>query len=312
MRSRKTLRIGRLDRAQAEVLGVGHAQAPEIAALPEPQGAAHRRDSRADRRHRSRLRRQQQARVGDGAAHRPDHRDRRPAEPTPLDGHEAGRRPEADDAVDRRGNAQRSAGVGARAHRQHVGRERHGRAARRAAGIERGIERIAGGAPHDVAGVGAGAELRHVGLGRDDRAGRAHARDHGVVVLGHEVAIQRRAVGRQQPAGLVEVLDAGRQPVQRPSRSPCSTAFSAAFASLRARSKHVPATALTAGLIARCARCTLRAARPARFPSCRCGGAARRRRATGVCRLGSSGAPSDWRCASLHAPHAAPKAGAGA
>ena len=77
-------------------------------------------------------------------------------------------------------------------------RQRGGRAARRAAGIEVRIERIAGGAPHRVARVGAGAHLGHVGLARDDGAGRAQPRHQHVVLRGHVAAVDRRAVGGQQ------------------------------------------------------------------------------------------------------------------
>ena len=113
------------------------------------------------------------------------------------------------------GIAQAAAGVGAGADRQHVGGQRHGRAAGRAAGVEHRIERIARRAPHRVAAVRARAEFRHVGLADDDGAGGAHAADHDVVVGRHEVAIERRAVGGEKVLGLLEVLDAGRQAVQQ-------------------------------------------------------------------------------------------------
>src|SRR5262245_19637416 len=52
------------------------------------------------------------------------------------------------------------------------------------------------------------------GLAENDRARLAYKRDHGRIVCGHVAAVERRAVGRQQPCGLVEVLDASRQAVQ--------------------------------------------------------------------------------------------------
>ena len=178
--------------------------------------ASRRAGRSADRSRPCRLRREQQARVGDRAAHRPDHRDRRPAE----------RRAAPPARVPATGGSRRR-----RISRPGCAANRRcpspcTRAACRSASataeppdeppaLSVGIERIAGRAPHGIAGVGAGTELRHVGLADDDGAGRAHARDHGGVALRHEVAIERRAVGRQQPPGLVQVLDAGRQAVQQ-------------------------------------------------------------------------------------------------
>ena len=165
---RKTRADVGIDRADAEVLRPADAQAGQV-----------------DRRHRPRTR-QRVERVAtagrarssptiaassrqvsaDAAAHRPEHRDRRPAQQPRVIGHQAGRGPEADHAAQRGRNAQRAAGVGAGAQRQHVARQRRRRAARRAAGIELGVEGVAGGAPHRVAGVGARAHVGHVGLGR--------------------------------------------------------------------------------------------------------------------------------------------------
>ena len=104
--------------------------------------------------------------------------------------HQPWRRSQADHAAVGRRDAQRAARVGAGADREHVARQRHRRAARRSSGVERRVERIAGGAPDRVARVGAGAEFGHVGLGDDDGAGLAHVRHHGAVVGSHMIAIE--------------------------------------------------------------------------------------------------------------------------
>ena len=164
------------------------------------------------------LRPQQQPRVRDRAAHRPEHRERRPAEGAPLAWHQARRRPEPDDAAERGRNAQGAAGVRPGRERQHGGREGDGRAARRAAAASRRIERVARRPIDRVVGVGTGAELGRVGLADDDRAGAAHRGDEPVVGGGHIVAIKRRAIGRGDAFGLLQILDADRQPVQQPER----------------------------------------------------------------------------------------------
>src|SRR5262245_49148908 len=78
------------------------------------------------------------------------------------------------------------------------------------------VEGISGCAPHGIARIGARAKFRHVGLAENDCACLAHERDHGRVMRRHMVTIERRAVGGQQPGGLMQILDAGRQAVQRP------------------------------------------------------------------------------------------------
>src|SRR5262249_38957225 len=80
--------------------------------------------------------------------------------------------------------------------------------------IEPGVKGISGRAPHEGARIRAGSKFRHVGLAENDCARLAYMRDHGRIVCGHVAAIERRAVGRQEPCGLVEILDAGRQAVQ--------------------------------------------------------------------------------------------------
>ena len=82
----------------------------------------------------------------------------------------------------------------------------------------RGVERVAGRAIDGVAGIGARAPFRRVGLAGDDRAGLAHAGDDQLVLLRHEIAIERAAIGGAQASGVLEVLDAHRQAVQGTQR----------------------------------------------------------------------------------------------
>ena len=59
------------------------------------------------------------------------------------------------------------------------------------------------------------AEFRHIGLADDDGAGRLEPLDHDVVLVRHEVAIERRPHDRQDILGGDEVLDADRHAGQR-------------------------------------------------------------------------------------------------
>ena len=59
------------------------------------------------------------------------------------------------------------------------------------------------------------AEFRRVGLADDDRAGAAHAVDVELVRCRDEVAVQRGAERRAQPARQAQILDRDRQAVQR-------------------------------------------------------------------------------------------------
>ena len=148
-------------------------------------------------------------------------------------------------------DAQRTAGVGAGAQRQHVAGQRGGRPAGRAAGVEVRIERIAGGAPDRIARVGAGAHLGHVGLAGDDGAGRAQPRHQ------HVVGAPARGCGRAASPGGQQALRCPPGPSRPaagraagPAAAPRITARSAARASARARSKQVAVIALTYGFTA--------------------------------------------------------------
>jgi len=60
-----------------------------------------------------------------------------------MDGHEAGRRAEADHAAERRGQAQRAAEIRALGQRTEAGGQRDGAAARRAPGRQRRVPGVA-------------------------------------------------------------------------------------------------------------------------------------------------------------------------
>ena len=177
--------------ACTKVFRVGHAQARQVAGTRvEERQRVQRMAQRIARVHAGRSR-HLQAGVVHGAAHRPHHRDRRPAQRLAPTGDHAGRGPEPHHPAARGGNAQRATGIGARAHRQHVQRERRGRSAGGAARVQIGVERVAGGAPDGVAAVRARAHLGHIGLAHHDGARLAQARHQFDVTRWHVVA-QRR------------------------------------------------------------------------------------------------------------------------
>ena len=128
-----------------------------------------------------------------------------------------GRRPavaglEADDAAERGGPDHRAGGLRAVGDRHHPGRDRGGRAARRAAGRAIGIVRVDG---HRRL---VGRELGADGLAEDHRALLAQPGDAVRVALGPVPFVDRRAVGGRHVRRVDHVLDADRQPVQRPAR----------------------------------------------------------------------------------------------
>ena len=170
-----------------------------------------------------------------GARQRPVHLARIPGERHRVVRRQPRRRPDADDAAERRRNADRAAEVGALRERQHAGRDRDRRAAGRAGRAERRIPRIAGRAEQRVDGVGAGGEFRRVGLGQHDGA-RGLEPAHDLGVLGrHMVLVERRAEGGADAGGQRDVLDADRQAVQRRraarrARPPASAARAASRA----------------------------------------------------------------------------------
>ena len=158
---------------------------------------------------------QQQAGIRDRPSHGTENGQVAPPQAALVAGHQAGRGPEPDDAAERRRVAQRPAGVRSSADRHHPGGQSDGGSSRGAGAGLRRVEGVAGRAIDRVAGVGAGAELRGVGLADDDRSRRTRRGDDPFVVIGDEVTEDDAAMGGDEAAGFLQVLDADRQAVQR-------------------------------------------------------------------------------------------------
>ena len=130
--------------------------------------------------------------------------------------HAARRRPQADDAAEAGGIAERAAHVAAVGDRQHAARERDRRAAAAAAAGLGQVVRIQRRAEHRVERLRSGAELRRVRLADDDRAGAAARRStSSESSAGHEVLEDRRPERRADAFGRLQILVRDRQAVQR-------------------------------------------------------------------------------------------------
>ena len=118
----------------------------------------------------------------------------------------------------RRGVAKRAAHIRAVREREHPARDRdRGAPAAASAGVP-GRVGVPGGSEHLIEGLRAGSELRGIGLADDDRAGCLETLDVELVLLGNEVAIDRRSERGADPTGQGEVLARDGQPVERPWR----------------------------------------------------------------------------------------------
>ncbi|MPM45572.1 hypothetical protein SDC9_92260 [bioreactor metagenome] len=96
---------------------------------------------------------------------------------------------EAGDAIERRRNAHRAAGVGANRDFRQSARHGHARAARRSAGNARHVVRVAGCAVVRIDTDARERELGHVGLADDHRTRRAQAlHDDGIGSCGRRIA----------------------------------------------------------------------------------------------------------------------------
>ena len=127
---------------------------------------------------------------------------------------------EAVDPAPRRGDPHRTAAVGPLRERQQPVGHRRGAAARRPAAVARGVERVAGRPEEDVVARRPEAHHRAVRLADHDRAGGLHPLGPHARRVDHVVAQRRDAAERRRPAGLEveQVLDRGRDAVQRPER----------------------------------------------------------------------------------------------
>ena len=132
-----------------------------------------------------------------------------------IAGCQSRRRPDADNAAERRRYADGATKVGALRDRHHAGRRGHRRAAGRAGGAQRRIPRIARRAEQRVVGVGAAGEFGRIGLGKHDGAGGLEAADGFGVFRRHVVLEQRRGEGGADAGSRRDVLDRDRQAVQR-------------------------------------------------------------------------------------------------
>ena len=209
-----------LDRAPAEVLGPRHAQAAEI------DRPAARRHARGVERESQRiaivladLRREQQAGVGDRAAHRA-------RAPRSASSRAAGARPRTMPGEGRKPTTPQCA-AGMRSEPPVSEPVQTGSMSVASATAEPPDEppALSSGlnglpvAPHTGLRVLAPAPNSGTLVLPTTMAPAARTpRHHDVVARRHEVAIERRAVGGEQALGLLQVLDAGRQPVQQPER----------------------------------------------------------------------------------------------
>ena len=127
---------------------------------------------------------------------------------------------EPDDAAQRRGLADRAAGVGAERPRREARGDRGGAAARGAARHALAIPGVERRAERRVLGRGAHRELVLVGLPEQRRAGVREARDHGRRV-GRAVALEdARARLARDALGAEEVLDGERHAAERRVAAP--------------------------------------------------------------------------------------------
>ena len=155
-------------------------------------------------------------RVADRARQRPRHGERGVAATgVAAIADEAERRLEPDHAAERRGDAGRSAAVGADVERAHQRGRGRRRAATRPAGHVVRVPRVPRRPEEVVVGGDAAAELVRRRLADDDRPGRAEALGDGAVDRGHVVAEHAGAVRRAEPRRVEQVLHAGRDAVQR-------------------------------------------------------------------------------------------------
>ena len=127
---------------------------------------------------------------------------------------------EAVDPAPRRGDPHRTAAVGPLRERQQPVGHRRGAAARRPAAVARGVERVAGRPEEDVVARRTEAHHRAVRLADHDRAGGLHPLGPHARRVDHVVAQRRDPAERGRPPGLEveQVLDRGRDAVQRPER----------------------------------------------------------------------------------------------
>ena len=121
----------------------------------------------------------------------------------------SGRGSQSGDAVERRRDPHRGAGVAAQPCGRDAGRDRGPGATGRAPGDARGVVRVGGGSGErgEVGGRDAEGELVHVGFAEDDRARVQQRPEHGRVLGGAEVVQRGCSGGRGQVFGVDVVFD---------------------------------------------------------------------------------------------------------
>ncbi len=156
-------------------------------------------------------------RVLDRARHRTERvvRGFRRHHPEPADEGHGGSQP--DEAMDRRGSADRTSGVFTDSDHAEVRRDAGTASTRRAARISRRIVGVAGDA--EGGAYIAGSELAHRRLGEDDGAGRFHLCDDRGVSRGYEVLENDGAVCGRHVARLDLILEKDGDAVQGPDES---------------------------------------------------------------------------------------------
>ena len=127
---------------------------------------------------------------------------------------------DAGDAAQRRGPADRAAGVRAGAAEDHAGRDRRAGAGRGAGGEVLRVPGIARRRPGQVERRAAHGELMRRQLAHHHRAGLGPFAHHGGVAFRHVVLEQPGMPGRADAGGVVDVLVADRDAVERAARQP--------------------------------------------------------------------------------------------
>ncbi len=154
------------------------------------------------------------ARHRPGGVHAPGQRD------DPVVADAAVGRPDSNDTVDRRRQADRAAGVGAHRTVTAARRDCDTGAAARTRREMRGVPGVAHGAVMRIGRGAAPCELVHVGLADEDRARLAQPGGDGRVGIGHPIAEHLAARGRARAAHGDVVLQGDRNAVQRPEAVP--------------------------------------------------------------------------------------------
>ncbi len=205
---------------------------------PVEQHAVGHREPQAAQRHRGRDRRfagehrVDRRAARDAARDRSDRVERRRQRICPVARHARRGGLEADEAAERRGNADRAAGVGGERRMRHAFGDRHRRARRRTARDASG-RAVVRSERRAVVGIEADAgerELGHVGAADEDGARGAQPCHRGCVACGGRCIGEHAGPrGGGLPGDVEEVLDRHRYAVERRDRPPGAAACVGCF-----------------------------------------------------------------------------------